>query len=171
MSQITVLAEWQLTGSDGISIELVEANETPAVVIIRWPHAATVIQPRRFAEVARTVVQMFAEAHTALQRSDRSASYERRARSPRCPLAGAVEPAELAARGRARYVPVRMREESMMRTDRRSEAFKHGRIDGYLDGLDGIYEPASGIPVSAARSITTSRRRTQMGTSSAMMPG
>jgi hypothetical protein len=37
MSHVTELATVQLTATDTLTIELVEANETPAVVIIRWP--------------------------------------------------------------------------------------------------------------------------------------
>ena len=67
MSQITELASGQPTGSDSITIELVEADETPAVIIVRWPLKATVIHPRRFPDVAAVVVvKLFAEAATAL---------------------------------------------------------------------------------------------------------
>jgi hypothetical protein len=34
--------------SDTLVIELIEANETPAVVIIRWPAKPSVLHPRRF---------------------------------------------------------------------------------------------------------------------------
>ncbi|HMI34410.1 MAG TPA: hypothetical protein VK499_09865 [Propionibacteriaceae bacterium] len=37
MSKVTDLATAQLSATDTLVIELVEANETPAVVIIRWP--------------------------------------------------------------------------------------------------------------------------------------
>jgi hypothetical protein len=37
MSEITELASAQLTAIHQLVIELVEANETPAVVIVRWP--------------------------------------------------------------------------------------------------------------------------------------
>jgi hypothetical protein len=37
MSQVTHLSSAQLTATDQITIELVEADETPAVVIMRWP--------------------------------------------------------------------------------------------------------------------------------------
>jgi hypothetical protein len=36
MSQITLLAGGRLTAIGTITIELVEADETPAVVIVRW---------------------------------------------------------------------------------------------------------------------------------------
>jgi hypothetical protein len=37
MSKVTELAAGQITTLETVTIELVEANETPAVVIIRWP--------------------------------------------------------------------------------------------------------------------------------------
>jgi hypothetical protein len=66
MSQITQLASGAITAVDAITIELVEADETPAVVIVRWPVKATVIHPRRFPDTASIVVRLFAEAHTVL---------------------------------------------------------------------------------------------------------
>jgi hypothetical protein len=66
MSEITQLAAGQLTASDTVTIELVEADETPAVIIVRWPLKASVIHPHRFPDAAAIVVRLFAEAHTAL---------------------------------------------------------------------------------------------------------
>ena len=37
MSKITELASSTINGTDSITIELVEADETPTVVILRWP--------------------------------------------------------------------------------------------------------------------------------------
>jgi hypothetical protein len=37
MSKVTDLASNQVNGHDTITVELIEADETPAVVIIRWP--------------------------------------------------------------------------------------------------------------------------------------
>ena len=45
MSKITELASGQITAVDSLTIELVEAEETPAVVIIRWPVKPTVLHP------------------------------------------------------------------------------------------------------------------------------
>jgi hypothetical protein len=42
MSKITTLATGQVTATDAVTIELVEADETPAVVIITWPHGQRV---------------------------------------------------------------------------------------------------------------------------------
>jgi hypothetical protein len=68
MSKITELASSQINASDTLAIELVEADETPAVVIIRWPVKATILQPRRFPETAAGIARLFAEAATMLAR-------------------------------------------------------------------------------------------------------
>ena len=46
----------------------VEAEETPAVVIITWPVKPTVCHPRRFPEIAAAIVRLFATASTELAR-------------------------------------------------------------------------------------------------------
>ncbi len=43
ISNITELASGQINGTASIIIELMEADETPAVVIIRWPAKPTVL--------------------------------------------------------------------------------------------------------------------------------
>jgi len=52
MSQITQLASGAITAADTITVELIEADETPAVVIVRWPVKPTVLHPRRFPDTA-----------------------------------------------------------------------------------------------------------------------
>jgi hypothetical protein len=42
MSKVTELATAQLSATDTLTIELIEADETPAVVIVRWPAKASV---------------------------------------------------------------------------------------------------------------------------------
>ena len=66
MSKITTLASGQITAVDTMTIELVEADETPAVVIVRWPAKPTILHPRRFPDVAATIAQLFARAHIVL---------------------------------------------------------------------------------------------------------
>jgi hypothetical protein len=66
MSQITELASGQPTGSDSITIELVEADETPAVIIVRWPAKPTIIHPYRFGSVADLAARTFAAATVRL---------------------------------------------------------------------------------------------------------
>jgi hypothetical protein len=64
MSKITELASGQITAVDTLTIELVEADETPAAVIIRWSDNPCVIHPRRFPEIATMVARLFATAST-----------------------------------------------------------------------------------------------------------
>jgi hypothetical protein len=66
MSEITELASAQLTAIHQLVIELIEADETPAVIIIRWPAKATVLHPRRFRDTASIAARLFAEASTVL---------------------------------------------------------------------------------------------------------
>ena len=66
MSKITELASGQITTSDTLTIELVEADEAPAVVVIRWPVKSTVLHPRRYAEVAAAAMKVLGAASTAL---------------------------------------------------------------------------------------------------------
>jgi hypothetical protein len=66
MSQITELAFGQITAVDSITIELVEADETPAVIMIRWPVKPTVTHPRRFGNSASTIASTFAAATVRL---------------------------------------------------------------------------------------------------------
>jgi hypothetical protein len=66
MSQITELVSSQINASDTIVVELVEADETPAVVIVRWPVKTTILHPRRFPDTAAVIARLFAEAATRL---------------------------------------------------------------------------------------------------------
>jgi hypothetical protein len=66
MSESTILGEAQITAVDILAIELVEADEAPAVVLIRWPVKPTVLHPRRFPDTAAVIVRLFAEAATRL---------------------------------------------------------------------------------------------------------
>jgi hypothetical protein len=66
MSKSTILGEAQITAVDHLTIELVEADETPAIVIVRWPLKASVLHPRRFPDTAAVMARLFAEAATTL---------------------------------------------------------------------------------------------------------
>jgi hypothetical protein len=46
MSKVTELASGQITSTESITVELVETDQTPAVVIVRWPSKATAFHPR-----------------------------------------------------------------------------------------------------------------------------
>jgi hypothetical protein len=62
MSQVTELASGQINAVDTLVIELIEANETPAVVIVKWPAKASVLHPRLFPATADTAARTFAAA-------------------------------------------------------------------------------------------------------------
>jgi hypothetical protein len=66
MSKITELATGQITATDQITIELVQADETPTVVIIHWPDKSTVLHPRRFGSAADLAARVFAAATVRL---------------------------------------------------------------------------------------------------------
>jgi hypothetical protein len=66
MSKVTPLASSQINAVDTVAIELIEADQTPAVVIVRWPLKATVCHPRRFPDTAAMLARLFAEAATTL---------------------------------------------------------------------------------------------------------
>ena len=66
MSQITELASGAITAADTLTIELVEADETQAVVIIRWPAKPSVLHPYRFGTAADIAARTFAAAAVRL---------------------------------------------------------------------------------------------------------
>ena len=66
MSKITELATGQITAGHSLIVELVEADETPAVVIIRWPAKPSVLHPYRFGTAADIAARTFAAAAVRL---------------------------------------------------------------------------------------------------------
>jgi hypothetical protein len=68
MTNITKLATGRINNSDAITIELIEADENPAVVIIRWPAKPTVVHPLRFPYAADAAARLFAAAAVKLAR-------------------------------------------------------------------------------------------------------
>jgi hypothetical protein len=46
------LAAGQITAADELTVELVNPPDAPAAVLIRWPAAPSVADPRRFPAVA-----------------------------------------------------------------------------------------------------------------------
>jgi hypothetical protein len=62
MSQVTVLASSQINATGTLTIELIEADKTPAVVIVRWPAKASVFHPRLFPVAADVAARTFAAA-------------------------------------------------------------------------------------------------------------
>jgi hypothetical protein len=61
---ITPLASAQIN-HDQLKVELVEPDMLPPMVKITWPDAPTIVDPKRFPEVAAAVAQLFARAHRA----------------------------------------------------------------------------------------------------------
>ena len=66
MSQITELASAAITATDTITVELIEADETSAVVIVRWSTKPTVIHPYGFGTAADVAARTFAGAAVKL---------------------------------------------------------------------------------------------------------
>ena len=66
MTKITTPAEGQLSATESVSIELVEADETPAVVIVGWPSKPTVLHPHHFPFAADVAARTFAGAAVRL---------------------------------------------------------------------------------------------------------
>jgi hypothetical protein len=62
---ITPLASSQIN-HDQLKVELVEPDTMPAMVRIVWPAAPTVVDPKRFPDVAAAIAQLFARAHIVL---------------------------------------------------------------------------------------------------------
>lgn len=62
---ITPLASAQIN-HDHLSVELVEPDGMPALVRIHWPPQPTVVDPKRFPDIAAAVAQLFARAHIVL---------------------------------------------------------------------------------------------------------
>ena len=52
-------------------VELMQAIETPPAILIRWPAAATVTDPRRFPAAALAVIALMDEAMIALKAAER----------------------------------------------------------------------------------------------------
>jgi hypothetical protein len=62
----TPLSSGQIVASgDALSVDLVEPNKHPSVMMIRWPDHATVVQPARFNAVAAEIMRLLASAVTA----------------------------------------------------------------------------------------------------------
>ena len=66
MSKVTQLASGQINGADTVTVELVEADETPALVIVRWPSKPTVLHVTRFPSAADVCARTFAAAAVRL---------------------------------------------------------------------------------------------------------
>ena len=68
MKTIT-LAFGQITAADILTIELMQAVETPPVVLLHWPGAPSVCDPVRFGATGTAIVAILAEARVALAKA------------------------------------------------------------------------------------------------------
>jgi hypothetical protein len=57
-----MLSSGPVTSADVLSVELVQTIETPDMILIRWPSAPTVVNPRRFDAVAVAIIALMDEA-------------------------------------------------------------------------------------------------------------
>ena len=73
-SKTTTLATGQINASDQLIIELVQATETPTMILIRWPAAPSVYDPRRFAATAVAVIAVVDQAVIALKAAELESS-------------------------------------------------------------------------------------------------
>ena len=64
-SPITPLVSSQIN-HDRLTVELIEPDGMPAMVRIVWPPQLTVVDPKRFPDIAATIARLFAEAATRL---------------------------------------------------------------------------------------------------------
>jgi hypothetical protein len=62
MSKITMLAVGQITAADEMSVELVEPGGSPAVILLRWPLAASVTEPGRLGATCDSIMRVLATA-------------------------------------------------------------------------------------------------------------
>jgi hypothetical protein len=60
------LAEDPISQSDRIVVELVAPQGKPQMIMIRWPDHSTIVQPRRFAEVASETMRILGRANVTL---------------------------------------------------------------------------------------------------------
>jgi hypothetical protein len=66
MSKTTILANGRITPTDALRVELQEPDEFRATILIVWPQAPSVLDPRRFSATANAVARLVATAITKL---------------------------------------------------------------------------------------------------------
>lgn len=68
-SPVIPLASGPINAADQLRVELVQGIETPTAILIRWPDAPSVTNPRQLADLARATVAILAEARANLARA------------------------------------------------------------------------------------------------------
>jgi hypothetical protein len=66
MHQRTDLSAGLINGHDRLTVELIQPTDTPPIVAINWPAAATIATPANYAAVAAAITRLIAESATAL---------------------------------------------------------------------------------------------------------
>jgi hypothetical protein len=66
MHNVTTLAAGQITTSDELRVELVQALDLPHGIVIHWPAQPTVTDPSQFTPAANSVARLMAAAVTRL---------------------------------------------------------------------------------------------------------
>jgi hypothetical protein len=66
MSKTTILASGKISPTDALLVELREPDDFPASILITWPPAPSVADPRRFGATANAVARLMATAITKL---------------------------------------------------------------------------------------------------------
>jgi hypothetical protein len=61
------LANGQITPTGALRVELQEPDEFPATILIVWPQAPSVVDPRRFSATANAVARLMATAIAKLE--------------------------------------------------------------------------------------------------------
>jgi hypothetical protein len=67
-AESTDLAHGTINGAGELSVQLISPDGMPSAVRITWPLKPSMIDPRRFPEVAATLARLFATATTELAR-------------------------------------------------------------------------------------------------------
>jgi hypothetical protein len=63
-----VLAEGSISQSDRNAIELLDARETPKMIMICWPAQATPVQPEAYVECTSKIMRLFVKANVEVAR-------------------------------------------------------------------------------------------------------
>jgi hypothetical protein len=66
MSTVVPLASGPITTGDVLTVDLVTPPDAPAVILVRWPAAPSVADPRRFPAMAVAVIQVMDQAMSRL---------------------------------------------------------------------------------------------------------
>ena len=81
-SPITTLASSQIN-HDHLTVELVEPDSMPAMVRIVWPPQTTVVDPKRFPDIAATIARLLLRLRPGWPASKRTSTDDRGEESTR----------------------------------------------------------------------------------------